>query len=280
PRQAVTIWAWTIHPALTCAGCRDREGSKARLMAANPWGECRYLTASVLPVRVVCNCRCRFCFSKSSISTLEVDFAGSVDLPGYVRVARTRGATRLVITGGGEPLLRNPLVLDILKQGREFFSELALFTNASHLDEEYAAALQDAGLSYLCWSRHHYDDDVNRELMGAQAPSLEQVLRASEGLTLRATCVLARGYVDSPEAVFRYLDVLAGRGVTQFTFKHTYVAYPRSVAAGSPQNRWADAHAVDFDPFAGKGQVLARLPWGPAIRRLGPLQVCYYWEPT
>ena len=39
-------------------------------------------------------------------------------------------------------------------------------------------------------------------------------------------------------------------------------------------------HRVDFDPFAGQGEVVARLPWGPCVRRLKGVQVCYYHEPA
>jgi cyclic pyranopterin phosphate synthase len=256
--------------------------SRAQIVSENTgvWSRCRFLTASVLPVRMACNCRCRFCFSKSSLSTLEGDFTGYEDLPRYLAFARARGASRLVVTGGGEPLLRKERVLDILWEGRKLFGELALFSNAAHLDESCAEALAQAGLSYLCYSRHHYDDAVNRQLMGDNAPALDRVLRAAAGLTVRATCVMAGGYIDSRDEVFRYIDALAGRGVRQLTFKHTYVAYPHSVAARSPQNRWAQRHHVSFDPFADLGYVVARLPWGPAIRKLGELQVCYYWEPT
>ncbi len=31
------------------------------------WGDCRFLSCSVLPVRVACNLTCPFCFSKSSL---------------------------------------------------------------------------------------------------------------------------------------------------------------------------------------------------------------------
>jgi pyruvate-formate lyase-activating enzyme len=244
------------------------------------WSKCAFLTCSVLPVRRACNCRCPFCFSRSSISALEGEFAGDLELDGYFAFARERGAARLVVTGGGEPLLRKEWVLRIVRAGREWFPEIALFTNASFLDPAYAAALAEAGLSYLCYSRHHYDDEVNRTLMGAGAPDLEAVLAAAGGVPIRATCVMARGFIDTRDAVFRYVEALARRGVRQFTFKHTYVAYPGSVFAASPEDRWAAEHRVDFDPFAGEGQVLASLPWGPCIRRLGDLQVCYYWEPT
>jgi cyclic pyranopterin phosphate synthase len=69
-------------------------------------------------------------------------------------------------------------------------------------------------------------------------------------------------------------------GVSQFTFKHTYVAYESSLFQGSAEDRWAAEHQVEFDPFAATGETVGRLPWGPCIRRLGDFQVCYYHEPT
>lgn len=244
------------------------------------WHECRFLTCSVLPVRMACNCRCRFCFSRSSISSLAADAGDDFDLSPYFEYARERGAGRLVVTGGGEPLLKRERVLQIVRRGREWFPEIALFTNGTYLDAEYAGRLHDAGLSYLCYSRHHHEDGKNAELMGSSAPALELALAAAGSLPVRATCVMARGYVDSRDAVLRYVEALSRHGVREFTFKHTYVAYPRSVFAGTPEDRWAAEHHVDFDPFDGMGAVVAELPWGPKIRSLGELRVCYYWEPT
>ena len=128
-------------------------------------------------------------------------------------------------------------------------------------------------------SRHHDDDELCRQLMGDGAPTLEQFFAAAEPLKVRATCVMVRGAIDSRADVFRYLDRLAAFGVREFTFKHTYTAYERSVFRHSRQDRWADANQVNADPFADCGQVLAELPWGPRIRRLGEFQVCYYFEP-
>lgn len=246
----------------------------------DPWRSCRVLTCSVLPVRMACNCHCSFCFSRSSISTLEGDTGDHSDLSEYYRYAAGLGAARLVITGGGEPLLKKHRVLEILRSGSQWFSETALFTNATYLDSAYARELRAAGLSYLCYSRHHYDDGVNRELMGRSAPDVERVVEAAGELPIRATCVMTRGFIDTREQVFRYIEALSRRGVREFTFKHTYVAFPRSVFAGSPEDNWAADHHVDFDPFDGEGRVVAQLPWGPKIRTLGELRVCYYWEPT
>src|SRR5437879_2451203 len=103
------------------------------------WSDCAFLTCSVLPVRRACNCRCPFCFSKSSISALAEERGECVNLDEYFAFARERGARRLVITGGGEPLLRRDAVLAIVREGRRWFSEIALFTNAALLDGACAA---------------------------------------------------------------------------------------------------------------------------------------------
>jgi len=250
------------------------------------WANCRYLTCSVLPVRVACNCDCRFCFSKSSISSLDgerTDWA-SLDVEAYYRYARERGATRLVITGGGEPMLRPEDVLRLLRRGRPFFEELALFTNATFLTPELASELHDAGLSYVCFSRHHQSDERNWSLMGKSAPSLEQFFANVGKLRVRATCVMARGYVEHEADVWAYIDALTHYGIREFTFKHTYVAYPQSMFRKSNADRWAREHRVEADPFANHGTVVGSLPWGPTIRTVSrnhkECTVCHYREPT
>jgi cyclic pyranopterin phosphate synthase len=253
--------------------------------AAEPvadWRACRFLTCSVLPVRVACNLRCPFCFSKSSVSALRRERADwrRLDVAGYCEFARARGASRLVITGGGEPLLRPEDVVYLVALGRRYFDEIACFTNGAFLTPELARRLHEAGLSYLCYSRHAAADEANRGLMGADAPRLAGFVAAAGPLKIRATCVMARGYVDDSAGVWEYVEALRPYGVREFTFKHTYTAYEGSLFRGSAEDAWAREHRVEFDPFAGQGEVVARLPWGPCVRRLKGVQVCYYREPT
>lgn len=246
------------------------------------WPDCRFLTCSVLPVRMACNLRCPFCFSKSSVSALKFDAVAweRLDVERYYEFAVERGATRLVITGGGEPLLRPDDVVSLIRRGRSFFGEITCFTNGTFLTRTLAERLADAGLNYLCYSRHHHDDARCRALMGDDAPSLEDFVTAANGLRIRATCVMTRGWIDSRERVDEYIAALAARGITEFTFKHTYVAYEQSLFGRSPANEWSRQHQVEADPFADRGVVLAQLPWGPCIRRLDSQTVCYYFEPT
>lgn len=246
------------------------------------WEDCRFLTCSVLPVRVACELRCPFCFSKASISALPLDAIDwrEIDVDSYYHRAKERGARRLVITGGGEPLLRPSDVLYLIQRGRAFFDEIALFTSGRRLTRDLASALGEAGLSYLCWSRHHEDDAANRAIMGPLAPGIDEVLQAAGNLPIRATCVMVRGGIDDPGSVWRYIRAFSARGIHQFTFKHTYVAYERSVFRGNPTDRWAEEHKVDLDPFSDTGVVIDQLPWGPVVRRIGDEQVCFYNEPT
>ncbi len=238
------------------------------------WDACRTLTCSVLPVRVACNCDCKFCFSKSSLSSLahERQDLKHLDVDGYYAFAKARGATRLVVTGGGEPLLRPDSVVELVLRGRRFFDEVALFTNGSRLTRDLAMRLRDAGVSYVCWSRHHDDDDRNRLLMGDDARDAAVVVEACRDLLpIRLTCVMAAGFIDDRHDARRLLRHFAKLGITQFTFKHTYVAYDGSLFAGADENRWSAAHAINEDPLVDDdgrplGPVVQRLPWGPCIR--------------
>jgi cyclic pyranopterin phosphate synthase len=250
--------------------------------AVGDWRACRFLTCSILPVRVACNLNCPFCFSKSSVSALRSERTDwrRLDVAGYYEFARQRGATRLVITGGGEPLLRPDDVVYLVGLGRRYFGEATCFTNGTFLTRDLSRRLLDAGLSYLCWSRHAADDAANRRLMGDGAPRRDDFVEAAGALRVRATCVMARGQVEDAAGVWEYIEALRRYGIEEFTFKHTYVAYDGSLFRGSAEDAWARAHRVEGDPFAGEGEVVARLPWGPCVRRLKGVQVCYYHEPT
>jgi pyruvate-formate lyase-activating enzyme len=246
------------------------------------WQACRFLTCSVLPVRMACNLRCPFCFSKSSLSALRHERSDwrRLDVAGYYRFARERGASRLVITGGGEPLLRPDDVVYLVALGRRYFDEVACFSNGTYLTAELARRLHDAGLSYICYSRHAAGDEDNRRLMGAGAPRLADFIAAARPLKVRATCVMVRGFVEDAAGVWEYIESLRPYGITEFTFKHTYIAYEGSLFRGSAEDAWARRHRVEGDPFGAEGEVIAQLPWGPCVRRLKGVQVCYYHEPT
>lgn len=246
------------------------------------WAECRFLSCSVLPVARACQCACRFCFSRSSISALARSRArwSAAALLDYYRWARARGATRLVVTGGGEPMLDPETAIAAIRLGREIWDEVTCFSNAALIDEALAGRLRDAGLGYLCWSRHHWDDARNRAIMGDAAPDLADVIARCRGLALRATCVMHRGGVETADDARRYIAALAPLGIREFTFKHTYVAYEHSVFRDSAQDAWCRDHQIEGDLFEGEGEVVSALPWGPRVRDIDGVRICFYQEPS
>jgi hypothetical protein len=248
------------------------------------WADCSFLTCSVLPVRMACQCECPFCFSRSSVSSLESATMpwSDAELTAHFHWAAARGASRMVVTGGGEPLLRPHDCVRAIRLAAGVFGEIALFTNGAQLTEAMAHELRSAGLSYLCWSRHAIEDSDNRLLMGDAAPDANRLLANAEAASLpvRATCVMNTAGVADTAGVWSYIESFKARGVRQFTFKHTYVANERSVFSSSLANVWSRNHQVQADPFADAGEVVGSLPWGPKIRRLQEVQVCHYFEPT
>ena len=117
--------------------------------------------------------------------------------------------------------------------------------------------------------------------MGDATITLEEFFSRVDGqVKVRAVCVLCKGCIHSSEDVWKYVQTLKPYGVREFTFKHTYVAYEHSVFGKSAENIWALENQVQQDPFSGEGQVIAKLPWGPQIKKIGELRICYYYEPT
>ena len=66
-------------------------------------------------------------------------------------------------------------------------------------------------------SRHHYDDEINRELFGgADVPGGKQLKEIIGSVTFRdifvLNCMLLRDYINSPEEAHRFLDFAIDTG--------------------------------------------------------------------
>jgi hypothetical protein len=84
---------------------------------------------SILPIAKGCQASCPFCFSDASASA-EQDQArlNLQHLHEYAQLARSRGAERFVITGGGEPgLVRHELLCEVIATG-----SVAIGENGAH----------------------------------------------------------------------------------------------------------------------------------------------------
>jgi hypothetical protein len=243
-------------------------------------------SVSFLPIARGCQAACPFCFSEASVSAEPT--RGALDLQDAERwadMARSRGAERAVITGGGEPtLLPWRKLLLLIGACKNHYEKVVLITNGVHLaslpQREAVDQLRDlaaAGLSVLAVSCHHFQEGVNAKLMKIETKTpalLEASARSRETFPhprFRLICVLQRGGVESVADVQKYVSWAAGFGIGEVCFKELYVATSEeSVYFSKDSNAWSAGNQVPLSIVhewaKDRGfQVADRLPWGAPI---------------
>jgi molybdenum cofactor biosynthesis enzyme MoaA len=260
---------------------------------------------SILPIAKACQARCPFCFSKASVSadtpSKPIDWQRIAEV---LQQGRLRGAGRVVITGGGEPSLLGDGDLDrLIREAAATFSKVVLISNGfkwgSMAQQARATALRrldDAGLSVLAVSRHHFDSGRNAELMNLATHSEEIAktwLSARSSLSrlkLRWICVLQHGGIENRELLERYLDWAVEGGVEEICFKELYVStsteseyYDQAANEWSARNQVALRLVVDLARDAG-WDLVEKLPWGAPIFeglwRGQVVRIAAYTEPS
>ena len=273
-----------------------------------PYAQLQPRTLSVLPVALACQAACRFCFSRTSVSSDTPAHRPALTAIRYwANRAHQAGARRFVITGGGEPgLLGHADLLELIRLGSANFPKTVLITNGVHIarkdDDQRQQMLLDyagAGLTVLSVSRHHHDDACNAAIMGIDTrttrllqshASLQQADAAQRPPRLRLICVLQRGGIDSPLALQAYVAWALAQGVNELCFKELYVSTTlESAYHANPQNVWSRENQISLamvtDFFTQAGfTIMARLPWGAPLFhgqwKGSALTVAAYTEPS
>ncbi len=262
---------------------------------------------SYLPIANACQADCPFCFSNASISKDQIKHDLNFDLySNWTKHAIEHGATRAVITGGGEPtLLKFDKMLSLISMASKDFSlPVTLITNAhifascsTNEQDIYLDRLGSAGLSTLSISRHHYDHEINASIMKLRTPLGPFLSRAaslvhgsSSKPKIRLVCVLQKGGIESLNDLEDYLDWGVHHGVQEFCFKELYISTStESVYHDQASNEWSRANQVPLslvsDLIGKHGSIKqTKLPWGApvySIKWKGELiSVAAYTEPS
>ncbi|GAA1148969.1 molybdenum cofactor biosynthesis enzyme MoaA [Kitasatospora gansuensis] len=273
--------------------------------SAQRYADIRPRSVSILPVASACQARCSFCFSAASISTDQAPARVPWDtVAHWLERARTAGAERAVITGGGEPtLIPFDQQLRLVSACSAAFPKVVLITNGhtlakgQHADRaDRLAALSAAGLSVLAVSRHHQDDDASERLMMLRTPvsSVIDTWRVERDrwpeLRMRLICVLQHGGVADAAGVADYLSWAAALGVEEVCFKELYVSTStESLYFDRAANVWSRDHQVSLSVvtrFAEQHgfELASRLPWGAPVYHGSwngrPIRIAAYTEPS
>jgi molybdenum cofactor biosynthesis enzyme MoaA len=210
----------------------------------------RTLSLSVVPQQVGCDAECKFCISGSTFVPREDRFVDMCAVKRACLYARNCGALTGIVTGKGEPLLMDHALLrDIIQVLSETFGQVDLHTNGVRLlknrDGGILETLTDGGLTNLTVSVAHYDSEKNSEVMDLGQPYLAELMKHLKkyrrNLHIRLSCVLAKGYIDTPEEMINYLKFAKQNKIDSVIFRELWVA-----GKDSPTKKWCQEHYMSI----------------------------------
>ena len=203
-----------------------------------------------------CDLRCIYCYSEAGIPPDgELDFA---EITGAVDQAVALGARRVIVLGGGEPLLY-PSLLDVLGHIRFKGAAVELFTNGVTMTASTAKALRGLDVSVVLKCNSHRDDvqDVLAGKAGAgrairtARSILAEAGYPGKGVTLGAQTVICRQNLDElPEMWIG----LRQQGVVPYfeaiTLQGRALQHPElAVSAGEIQALFEELSSIDRHRF-------------------------------
>ncbi len=190
-----------------------------------------FQTFTIIAGSEACNARCPFCISKMTPALGVALREPKVNWRNFkiaCQLARQSGVTTVLITGKGEPTLFPKQISYFLTEMHPFeFPLIEMQTNGIRIAEEesllpYLAAWYELGMTTVAISIVHYDPEKNH---GVYVPHRDSYIDLPElikklhdnGFSVRLSCVLAGGFIDSPELVQNLLDFASSNKVEQLT---------------------------------------------------------------
>jgi len=194
----------------------------------------RIQTLSIVAGSEACNARCPFCISKMT-PPLGVDLKEpAVNWRNFniaCRLADRCGVTTAMFTGKGEPTIFPGQITKYLQAMAEFrFPIIELQSNGiliTERSEVYAEHLQDwykMGLTTFALSIVHFLPEKNRLIYlpykeeYIDLPKLIQMLH-DHGFSVRLACIMASGFIDSPQHLQELIDFAREHNVEQLTVR-------------------------------------------------------------
>lgn len=255
-------------------------------------------TVSYLPIANACQARCWFCFSEYSISiekeNNKVDF---VKLEEILIKAKKNGAERFVVTGGGEPgLMPFNELIGVISLAKKYFNKIVLITNGMFLsykkEENCKKMIEEmikAGLTVISISKHHYNDETNKQIMGVDTKTTELLKIISsykKTLQIRLICVLQKNGIKDTESIQNYINYAIEHEVKEICFKELYVASSlESLYSKNKENDYAKNNQVSLNEVIkycenNNFKKISELPWKSPIFDNGTIKIAAYTEPS
>ena len=193
-------------------------------------------TYSIVAGTRACNAKCPYCISRMTPSQgigmrlPEINWR-NFDLG--AKLANKRGADTVLITSKGEATLYPEQLTDFMRHLQKHeFPMIELQTNGIKLMEDsYGKHLKnwyDLGLTTMAISMVHYDSKRNKEIYEPHTGNLLDLVKLVDklhdyNLSVRFSCIMVKGYVDSVEEVVNMADFAKQQGIEQLTVRSVEV---------------------------------------------------------
>ena len=160
-----------------------------------------------------CNVKCKFCTFRGKTEEIDIECFKER----FRELLKVTDISTVHFTGG-EPSLRVETLKELcrfIKEETKGFTDTSINTNGSNLDK--LSGIEE--LDNIALSRHHYNDEKNKELFGSEeVPSKEDIKRFKDTDKIHLSCNIVKGYIDNAEEIKKYLEFASEIGCNDVGF--------------------------------------------------------------
>lgn len=170
-----------------------------------------------------CPANCRFCVAKNTKQDKKIDID---KFKSVMKLLKAEDRIRGIKITGGEPFYDIELLNEVISAIYDIFGyqmEVAISTNGTGL--ENLKKIKDLEhIETIHLSRHHYNDDVNREIFGniENIPDKELLKNIIGSVSYKdifvLNCILLKNYINSPEEAHKFMDFAIDIGAPKVGF--------------------------------------------------------------
>lgn len=194
-------------------------------------------TFSILAGTALCNARCPYCVSKMTGIKKAGFNEPAINWRNFekaCRLSQVNDVSTVLITGKGEPTLYPKQITKFLEKMRKYnFPLIEIQTNGISLGKEfnkykkYLEKWYKLGLNTIAISIVHYEKQKNREIFTPYSDyfDLKVLIKRLHnlGFSVRLSCLLMEGFIDSPEKVGKLIEFAKINSVEQLTIRRLWL---------------------------------------------------------
>ena len=188
-----------------------------------------------------CPANCRFCVAKNTKQQKKIDID---KFRSVMKLLKAEDRIRGIKITGGDPFYDIDLLNEVISAIYDIFgyeTEVAISTNGTGL--ENLKKIKDLEhIETIHLSRHHYDDNVNRELFGniKNIPDKKLLKDIIGSVSYKdifvLNCILLKDYINSPEEAHKFMDFAIDIGAPKVGFMTC-----------SPVNGYAKEQSIPYE---------------------------------